>query len=113
MRQEPDEPRAASPDSAARAASRPAASSASASTDVLALEGEALRQIRGRRIGMIFQDPMTCLNPVLTVGDQIAEGIRAHFPVSRAEARERSLAPAAGGRHSRCASRGSTPTRIS
>jgi peptide/nickel transport system ATP-binding protein len=60
-------------------------------TEVLGLEGEALRRIRGRRIGMIFQDPMTSLNPVLTVGDQIGEGIRAHFPVSRAEARERSL----------------------
>ena len=43
-------------------------------TDVLTLEGEALRQVRGRRIGMIFQDPMTSLNPVFTVGDQIAEG---------------------------------------
>jgi oligopeptide/dipeptide ABC transporter ATP-binding protein len=62
-----------------------------ADADVLALEGEALRRIRGRRIGMIFQDPMTSLNPVFTVGAQIAEGIRAHFKVSRAEARERSL----------------------
>jgi peptide/nickel transport system ATP-binding protein len=60
-------------------------------TDVLALEGEKLRDIRGRRIGMIFQDPMTSLNPVFTAGAQIAEAIRAHFPVSRAEARERSL----------------------
>ncbi|HET8836288.1 MAG TPA: ABC transporter ATP-binding protein [Gemmatimonadales bacterium] len=60
-----------------------------ADTDVLSLEGEALRRIRGRRIGMIFQDPMTSLNPVFTVGDQIAEGVRAHLPVSRAEARER------------------------
>jgi len=60
-------------------------------TDVLSLEGESLRRIRGRRIGMIFQDPMTSLNPVFTVGDQIAEGIRAHFKVSRSEARERSL----------------------
>jgi peptide/nickel transport system ATP-binding protein len=58
-------------------------------TDVLALEGEALRQVRGRRIGMIFQDPMTSLNPVFTVGDQIAEGVRAHLRVSKAEARER------------------------
>ena len=58
-------------------------------TDVLALEGDALRRIRGRRIGMIFQDPMTSLNPVFTVGDQIAEGVRAHFDVSRAEARRR------------------------
>jgi peptide/nickel transport system ATP-binding protein len=62
-----------------------------ADTDVLALQGEPLRQIRGRRIGMIFQDPMTSLNPVLTAGDQIAEGVRAHFDVSRAEARRRAL----------------------
>jgi peptide/nickel transport system ATP-binding protein len=60
-------------------------------TDVLGLRGEALRKIRGRRIGMVFQDPMTSLNPVFTVGDQIAEGVRAHFDVSRAEARERAL----------------------
>jgi oligopeptide/dipeptide ABC transporter ATP-binding protein len=60
-------------------------------TDVLSLEGDALRHIRGRRIGMIFQDPMTSLNPVFTVGDQIAEGVRAHFDVSRAEARQRAL----------------------
>jgi len=61
-------------------------------TDVLSLEGEALRRIRGRRIGMIFQDPMTSLNPVFTVGDQIAEGVRAHLPVTKAEARERARA---------------------
>jgi peptide/nickel transport system ATP-binding protein len=60
-------------------------------TDVLRLRGEALRQIRGRRIGMIFQDPMTSLNPVFTVGDQIIEGIQAHFKLRRAEARDRAL----------------------
>jgi oligopeptide/dipeptide ABC transporter ATP-binding protein len=59
--------------------------------DVLALKGEALRRIRGRRIGMIFQDPMTSLNPVFTVGDQITEGIRAHFHMPRSKARERAL----------------------
>jgi peptide/nickel transport system ATP-binding protein len=61
-------------------------------TNVLALEGEALRQIRGRRVGMIFQDPMTSLNPVFTVGDQITEGMHAHFRISRREARDRALA---------------------
>jgi len=60
-------------------------------TDVLALDGEALRGIRGRRIGMIFQDPMTSLNPVFTVGDQIAESIRAHRTVPKAAARARAL----------------------
>jgi oligopeptide/dipeptide ABC transporter ATP-binding protein len=59
--------------------------------EVLSLEGEALRRIRGKRIGMIFQDPMTSLNPVFTVGDQISEGVRAHLPVSRREARDRAL----------------------
>jgi peptide/nickel transport system ATP-binding protein len=59
--------------------------------DVLALKGEALRRIRGRRIGMIFQDPMTSLNPVFTVGDQIVEGILAHFKMPRGKARERAL----------------------
>ncbi|MDQ3224698.1 MAG: ABC transporter ATP-binding protein [Gemmatimonadota bacterium] len=60
-------------------------------TDVLALKGEALRRIRGRRVGMIFQDPMTSLNPVFTVGAQIVEGIRAHFKMPSAEARQRAL----------------------
>jgi peptide/nickel transport system ATP-binding protein len=60
-------------------------------TDVLALRGEALRRIRGRRVGMIFQDPMTSLNPVFTVGDQIIEGMLAHFKMPRATARARAL----------------------
>ena len=60
-------------------------------TDVLSLQGESLRRIRGRRIGMIFQDPMSSLNPVFRVGDQIAEGILAHFGVSKREARERAV----------------------
>jgi peptide/nickel transport system ATP-binding protein len=60
-------------------------------TEVLPLRGEALRRIRGRRVGMIFQDPMTSLNPVFTVEAQIVEGILAHFKIPRAEARERAL----------------------
>ena len=62
-----------------------------AGEDLLALRGEALRRVRGRRIGMVFQDPMTSLNPVFRVGDQIAEGIRAHFPVRAAEAMDRAI----------------------
>ena len=50
-----------------------------------------LRGIRGRRIGMIFQEPMSALDPVFTVGEQIAEGLRAHGNMSRAEARDRAL----------------------
>jgi oligopeptide/dipeptide ABC transporter ATP-binding protein len=57
--------------------------------DLLALRGEPLRQVRGRRIGMVFQDPAASLNPVLTIGDQISETIRAHLPVTAREARTR------------------------
>ncbi len=59
--------------------------------DVLALEGEALRRIRGGRIGMVFQDSMTSLNPVLTVSEQIAEGVRAHNKISRRDATHRAI----------------------
>ena len=62
-----------------------------AGTDLLALDGEALRRVRGRRIGMIFQDPMTSLNPVFAVGDQITEGIHAHFRISRKEGIDRAV----------------------
>jgi len=50
-----------------------------------------LRQIRGGEIGMIFQEPMTSLNPVYTIGDQIVEAIRTHARVDRAEALERAV----------------------
>ncbi len=48
--------------------------------DLLAMDDERLRELRGNRIAMVFQEPMTALNPVLTVGDQIAEVVRAHDP---------------------------------
>ena len=54
--------------------------------NVLQMSKASLRKIRGREIAMIFQDPMTALNPVLTVGEQISEVIRLHNKVSRAEA---------------------------
>jgi len=56
------------------------------------LSGEALRRLRGRRIGAIFQDPLTSLNPLYTIGRQIIETILAHLPVSRSEARDRAVA---------------------
>ncbi len=52
---------------------------------------DAMRHIRGRRIGAIFQDPLTSLNPLNTVGAQLMETILAHLPVSRKEARERAV----------------------
>ena len=51
-----------------------------------------LRAIRGKEIGMIFQEPLSALNPVLTIGEQIAEGIRAHARVDWPEAHRRSIA---------------------
>ena len=51
-----------------------------------------LRKYRGTRIGMIFQDPMASLNPVLRIGHQLVETLRAHFPISSAEARHRAIA---------------------
>ncbi|HET8815491.1 MAG TPA: ABC transporter ATP-binding protein [Solirubrobacterales bacterium] len=59
-------------------------------TDLVAGGDEELREIRGNRISMVFQDPMTSFNPVYRVGDQIVEAIRAHRPqVSKDEARAR------------------------
>ena len=59
--------------------------------DIAALDpdGAALRSLRGARISMIFQEPMTSLSPVHTVGDQVAEAVLLHHPLSRAEARAR------------------------
>lgn len=54
--------------------------------DIMKLSKAAMRTIRGKEISMIFQDPMTSLNPVMTVGDQLAEVVRIHEKVSRAEA---------------------------
>lgn len=56
------------------------------------LQGEQMRRIRGRHIGAIFQDPLTSLNPLYTVGEQLSETIRTHLPVGAAEARARAIA---------------------
>src|ERR1035437_7008837 len=55
------------------------------------LDNEQMRHIRGRKIGAIFQDPLTSLNPLYTVGRQLVETIQAHLPVSGAEARRRAI----------------------
>jgi peptide/nickel transport system ATP-binding protein len=60
--------------------------------DLATLSARQMRAVRGRDIAMIFQEPMSALDPVFTVGDQISEAYRAHFPVSRAEGRERAIA---------------------
>jgi len=61
--------------------------------DLLSLRKRAMRQLRGRRIAMIFQEPMTSLNPVYTAGDQIVEAMRAHEPsASRHDLRLRAVA---------------------
>jgi peptide/nickel transport system ATP-binding protein/oligopeptide transport system ATP-binding protein len=57
--------------------------------DLLAMPDAALRRIRGARIGVVFQDPMTSLNPVLSIGYQIAEPLRKHLGLGRAAARAR------------------------
>ena len=58
-----------------------------AGQDLLKLSDKQMRAIRGNRIAMIFQEPMTSLNPVFTVGDQVGEAVRLHQHKSRAEAR--------------------------
>jgi len=59
--------------------------------DLTKLPEPEMRKIRGAKIAMIFQEPMTSLNPVFTIGSQIAEAVRLHQNTSRAEARERAI----------------------
>jgi peptide/nickel transport system ATP-binding protein len=56
------------------------------------LRADDMRKVRGRRIGMVFQDPLTSLNPLYRIGDQIVETIRAHSDLGEEEARERAVA---------------------
>jgi peptide/nickel transport system ATP-binding protein len=59
--------------------------------DLATLSARKMRAVRGREIAMIFQEPMSALDPVFTVGEQISETYRAHFPANRKEARDRAI----------------------
>ena len=59
--------------------------------DLLSLPEPEMRQIRGNKISMVFQEPMTALNPVFTIGNQIGEAVRLHQGLNRKAARERSI----------------------
>ena len=62
-----------------------------AASDVISVSRQRLQEIRGRDVAMVFQEPSTALNPVYTVGWQIAEGLRAHSSISRRDARARAI----------------------
>ena len=59
--------------------------------DLLGLSAEEMRRVRGREIGMVFQEPMTSLNPVLRIGTQIAEPLRVHLNMTRTDAQARAV----------------------
>ncbi|MBM7068157.1 ABC transporter ATP-binding protein [Actibacterium sp. 188UL27-1] len=60
-------------------------------TRIDALKGDAMRRLRGKKIGMVFQDPLTSLNPLLQIGDQLVETMTAHLDISMSEARKRAI----------------------
>ncbi|MEA3024356.1 MAG: peptide/nickel transport system ATP-binding protein [Alphaproteobacteria bacterium] len=62
-----------------------------AGLDLIGLDEEAMRGVRGKDIAMIFQEPMSSLNPVLTIGSQIAEAVLLHEPLTRAQARQKAV----------------------
>ena len=61
------------------------------SRDLLKLSPQELRDVRGGQIGFVFQDPISTLNPILTIGEQISEVLTRHLPVSKTEARARAI----------------------
>ena len=61
------------------------------SRDLLTLPESEIRRVRGGEIGFIFQDPLTSLNPVMTIGEQIAESLMEHLHMSEGEARQRTI----------------------
>ena len=83
-----------------------------AATDVVAVPRSRLRELRGTDVAMVFQEPSTALNPVYTVGWQIAEGLRAHASISRGTPGPRRSTSCAGSA-SPTPSSASTTTRTS
>jgi oligopeptide/dipeptide ABC transporter ATP-binding protein len=67
------------------------AANGSAPVNLLSLNADQMRSLRGSGISMIFQEPMTALNPVMRLGDQVAEAVRAHGSVSKKDARHRAV----------------------
>ena len=67
--------------------------------ELTTMSDKALEDVRGKQIAMIFQDPMTSLNPTLTIGTQITETIRRHLGLSKADADKRAVEPPRGGAH--------------
>jgi peptide/nickel transport system ATP-binding protein len=67
------------------------ASNGAAPQNLLQVDGESMRRMRGSQISMIFQEPMTALNPVMRVGDQIAEAVRAHTNTSKKDSWDRAV----------------------
>jgi len=59
--------------------------------DLLSMDAEEIRSVRGNKIAMIFQDPMTSLNPVLTINQQVSEALELHLGMDKKQARERSI----------------------
>ena len=60
-------------------------------TRIDGLKGEQMRRLRGKEIGMVFQDPLTSLNPLLSIGDQLTETMLTHLDITRAQARQRAI----------------------
>ena len=81
--------------------------------DLRSLTEAEMRQVRGRDIGMVFQEPMTSLNPVLTIGRQITETLEQHQGADRADRREARRRAARDGRHRRSEAPAAGNIRIS